>query len=139
MSEQEVSVTKKLGRPRKSPTVVVRLPLETIAAAEAWAFSRGSNLTRAEAIQCLVSAGIDALKPAIRKASKIPPFGIGDRVIHAKFGEGVVTQIPIPTVSVGGPEGVVDSGWRCSVTWDDPSRKPSDIADFALSLKSKAD
>ena len=58
MSGQEVSVTKKRGRPSKEPTGVVRLPLRTLEAADAWAATQPDQPGRAEALRRLVDLGL---------------------------------------------------------------------------------
>lgn len=59
MTGQGLSVTKKMGRPRKAPTAVVRLPLEIIEKAERWAEAQEWELSRAEAICRLVQDGLE--------------------------------------------------------------------------------
>lgn len=60
MSGQQLSVTKKMGRPRKAPTAVVRLPLDTIESAESWASEQPDTPPRAEAIRRLVEKALDS-------------------------------------------------------------------------------
>lgn len=64
MAGQELSVTKKMGRPKKAPTVVVRLPLETIEMAERWAESQPDLPSRPEAIRRLVEQALIAASPS---------------------------------------------------------------------------
>lgn len=71
--------------------------------------------------------------------SQTPPFNVGDRVRHAKFGPGIVTATPIATV---GPDpnslgGTRDVGWRVSVKWDDPERSGFDVIDHVLTPESQ--
>ena len=54
MTNQAVSVTKKIGRPPKAPTVVVRLPEALVAKIDAWAEKQG--VTRPEAIRAMIEA-----------------------------------------------------------------------------------
>lgn len=58
MADQEISVTKKRGRPAKAPTGVVRLPLATLEAADDWAARQGGDIARPEAIRILVDRGL---------------------------------------------------------------------------------
>jgi hypothetical protein len=58
MSGQSISVTKKRGRPAKAPTSVVRLPEETLLAADAWAASQPDGPSRPEAVRRLVELGL---------------------------------------------------------------------------------
>lgn len=60
MAGQSISVTKKRGRPSKAPTAVVRLPLETLEQADAWAERQADKPSRAEAIRQLVEKGLAA-------------------------------------------------------------------------------
>ncbi len=71
--------------------------------------------------------------------SQMPPFNIGDRVRHAKFGPGSVTATPIAMVSPDpdSAEGIRDAGWRVSVEWDDPERNGFDVLDAALAAESE--
>ena len=58
MSGQSISVTKKRGRPPKAPTSVVRLPEETLQAADAWAATQPDRPSRPEAVRRLVELGL---------------------------------------------------------------------------------
>lgn len=58
MSGQDISVTKKRGRPKGPPTAVVRLPLLTVADAVKWAETQEDKPAPAEAIRRLVEKGL---------------------------------------------------------------------------------
>jgi hypothetical protein len=60
MTTQELSVTKKMGRPRKEPTTVVRLPSSLVEAADTWASEQSDLPPRPEAIRRLVEKGLRA-------------------------------------------------------------------------------
>jgi hypothetical protein len=44
-----------MGRPRSAPTAVVRLPLEILEAADAWAAQQSEGISRPEAIRRILS------------------------------------------------------------------------------------
>lgn len=58
MNDQTISVTKNRGRPAKAPTAVVRLPVETLKAADAWAQAQPDQPKTAEAVRRLVEQGL---------------------------------------------------------------------------------
>lgn len=61
MDDQSISVTKNRGRPPKAPTAVVRLPLETLRAADAWAANQPDQPKTAEAVRRLVELQLERI------------------------------------------------------------------------------
>jgi hypothetical protein len=51
MDDQDISVTKKRGRPRKEPSAVIRIPASTLARLDAWITETDPSMTRPEAIR----------------------------------------------------------------------------------------
>lgn len=137
MAEQEISVTKKMGRPRKAPTAVVRLPLGVLESVDDWAFSQPDCPPRNEAIATLIAAGIKALQPKRRNPTDLPPFQVGERVEHRIFGAGTIIELPVQMQGINDRHQLEVSGWRCSVKWDDPARNDSGVMDWALRLLSE--
>jgi hypothetical protein len=73
MAKQDISVTKKLGRPKSAPTSVVRLPDAVLEAADKWASKQPDQPTRPEAIRRLVELGLQLPAAASRTAPKSLP------------------------------------------------------------------
>jgi len=59
MTSQILSVTKKMGRPRKEPTAVIRLPVEVLEAADDWAVTQPDQPGRPEAIRRLLRKALN--------------------------------------------------------------------------------
>ena len=59
MSGQDISVTKKRGRPQSEPTAVVRLPVEALKRVDAWADGQPDRPRRPEAIRRLVEKALE--------------------------------------------------------------------------------
>lgn len=62
MKKQELSVTKRMGRPKSAPTSVVRLPDSVLEAADKWAAKEIDKPKRPEAIRRLVDIGLKRVK-----------------------------------------------------------------------------
>lgn len=133
-----LSAKKSKGRPKvDSEAVNVRMERALLNAIDGWRADEADRPGRPEAIRRLIEAGLKGLR-APAPITLRPPFEMGDRVRHPKFGAGTVATDPVAVAGpdASGPPWVKDAGWRVGVRWDDPKRPEVDaIADSYLSLE----
>lgn len=129
------SAKKSRGRPKiDSEAVNVRMERTLLNAIDRWRADEPDQAGRPEAIRRLLEAGLQVPRSP-RPISPTPPFAVGDRVRHAKFGVGTVAAEPVATAGpdMSGPPWVKDTGWRVDVRWDDPAQpEPFSVADSHL-------
>ena len=64
MKGQDISVTKKRGRPRSEPTSVIRLPHSILAQLDLWIAGQAAALSRPEAIGRLLALALGKIDNA---------------------------------------------------------------------------